>query len=644
MYRQFYGLSERPFNLTPDTSFLYPSAAHREVLTHLLYGINSRRGFILVTGEVGAGKTTLCRVLLNQLDETTKVAFILNSFLSEFELLRAINQDLGLQTKGRTKMDLLDELNAYLLEQNRRGHNVVIVIDEAQNLSFGVLEQIRMLSNLETEKEKLLQIVLVGQPELRRKLASPRLRQLSQRITVRYHLTPLSREDVRNYIHYRLRVAGSRGDIVFTRGALEEVLYVSGGVPRLINVVCDRALMGGYVRGTRRITRALVCEAAAEAMQRRSAGGALATFFSMRLSVPRVAMAVLWMIPLAAVATLGAVGAARARIERIEDPAQMARAVQTPDGPQVAVRETAVTPDVAPEDTGPGGTVASTGSGRVASTGSGQDDESPEPEEPSGTSSIARLMREEGAGTSLGAPLSSVRATLPLRARYVKPDIDFTPPAQNFTPATVADAAFSGVAEPVVQLLMHWKVPGREAAQIRRDWLGHSAVDVAAISRTCRMGVAQLPCSFEELLAYDLPAVIAIKHGESQRRYITLFSIKKETATVYIKSKRVVVTLSAVRELYAGRAIFFTSDPFVSAVRLNADSGLSLDVRKLQDYLKALHYFTGNATGWYTPDTQSAVVRFQSDHGLTPTREADLATKLRLYTLGPPEGIPHLTQ
>ncbi len=635
MYRRFYGLSERPFNLTPDTGFLYPSAAHREVLTHLLYGINARRGFILVTGEVGAGKTTLCRVLLNQLDETTKVAFILNSFLSEFELLRAISQDLGLPTKGRTKMDLLDELNTYLLEQNRLGHNVVIVIDEAQNLSFGVLEQIRMLSNLETEKEKLLQIVLVGQPELRRKLASPRLRQLSQRITVRYHLTPLSREDVRNYVYYRLRVAGSRGDIVFTRGALDEIRYVSGGVPRLINVVCDRALMGGYVRGTRRITRAMVCEAATEATERRSTG-ALATFFSMRLSVPRVAMAVLWMIPLAAVATLGAVGVARARIARIEDPAQMARVAQAPDGPQLAVPETAEPPEVAPEAPAP--------PDPPSLAASGQDDESPEPTEARSTSSIARLMREEGAGTSLGAPLSSVRTTLPLRARYAKPDIDFVPPAQNFTPATVADAAFAGVAEPVVQLLMHWKVPAAEAAQIRRDWLGHSEVDLAAISQTCRMGVAQVPCSFEELLAYDLPAVIAVKHGESQPRYITLFSIKKETATVFIKSKRVVVNLSSVRELYAGTAIFFTSDTFVSATRLNADSGLSLDVRKLQDYLKALHYFTGNATGWYTPDTESAVLKFQSENGLRPTGEADLATKLRLYTLGPPEGIPHLKQ
>jgi general secretion pathway protein A len=626
MYCEFFGLSERPFNLTPDTGFLYPSKAHKEVLTHLLYGVNSRCGFILVTGEVGAGKTTLCRVLLNQLDENTKVAFVLNSFLTEFELLRAINQDFGLPSKGRTKMDLLDDLNAFLLKQNRHGHNVAIIVDEAQNLSFAVLEQIRMLSNLETEKEKLLQIVLVGQPELRRKLASTRLRQLSQRITVRYHLTPLSREDVRSYIYYRLKVAGSHGDVVFTRAALDEIAYVSGGVPRLVNVVADRALMVGYVRGSHRITRAMVCQAARETTGQRRSGGLLGTFFSMRLSVPRVAMALLWAIPFAAVAVLGTIGSARARIAQIEDGRTLALAAQRSDRPQVAMQAPEstleMTPEVTPDVT----------------------PEAPVERRTESASSIARVVREEGGGAALGAPLSSLRATTPLRTTYVKPDIDFTPPAKNFTPATVAAASYSSFVEPVVQLLLYWKVPAPVAVRVRSDWAGRSDVDLAEIARACRLGAAQQACSFDELLEWDLPAVIAIKHEDGTPHYITLLSVKDDTATVYIKSKRVVVFLSAVRELYDGTAIFFASDTFVNSVRLDDKIGLSLDVRKLQDYLKALKYFGGSPSGWYAPDTQAAVLQFQSDYAIKPTGVADAATKLRLYTLAPPEGIPHLKQ
>ncbi len=625
MYREFYGLSERAFNLTPDTSFLYPSKVHKEVLTHLLYGINARRGFILVTGEVGAGKTTLCRVLLGQLDEKTKVAFVLNSFLTEFELLRAINHDFGLVTKGRTKMDLLDELNDYLLEQNRQGNNVVIIIDEAQNLSFAVLEQIRMLSNLETEKEKLLQIVLVGQPELKAKLASKRLRQLSQRITVRYHLTPLSREDVRNYIYYRLKVAGSRGDIVFTRGALDEVYYLSGGVPRLVNSLCDRALMVGYVRGMRRITRAMVCQAASEATGGRSPVSRLSTFVSMRFSVPRVAMAVLVAIPFVVVAVLGMVSSSLPRIAHATKRAESARpAWHEPE------------------------TTLSTASRRTIAIADepGEADAPPQPveREAASRSSIARLIRDDGAGATLGAPLSTVRSTRPLRTQYAKPDIEFTPPAKNFTPATVASASYTSIVEPVVQLLMHWKVDAAATGRIRREWLGRSGVNLTQIADICQMGVVRVPCSFDDLLAYNLPAVIEIADDEAGARYITLLAVRGDTATVHLKGKRVVIPLDAAREVYAGTATFFTSDAFVNKVRLDDTIGLSLDVRKLQDYLGRLNYFVGSPTGWYTPDTQAAVLQFQSDYTIRPTGAADALTKLRLYTLAPPEGIPHLSK
>jgi len=254
MYLEYYGLREKPFNVTSDPSFLYLSKKHREAFAHLVYGIKERKGFLEITGEVGTGKTTLCRALLNQLDSHTKAAFIFNSDISEHQLLQMVVEDLGIRTGKKTKVDLFNSLNHFLIEQLRMGNNVVLILDEAQNLKPRVLEQMRMLSNLETEKEKLFQIIFVGQPELREKLNSPRLRQLRQRISVRYHILPLGKEEIRDYINHRLNIAGSKGLITFTDAAIEKIYEYSGGVPRLINVVSDKALLFGFVRSTHEIT------------------------------------------------------------------------------------------------------------------------------------------------------------------------------------------------------------------------------------------------------------------------------------------------------------------------------------------------------------------------------------------------------
>jgi general secretion pathway protein A len=258
MYEKFYGLNESPFNMTPDPKFLYFSDKHSEALTQLLYGINTRKGFLVLTGEIGAGKTTLCRALLNELDENIKSALILNSNLSEIELLQAINEDLGLQYNYPTKKELIDELNQFLLKELEGDGNVVIIIDEAQNLAPSLLEQIRLLSNLETTKEKLLQIILIGQPQLRDVLELPELMQLNQRISIRYHINPLSRKETEDYIYHRLVIAGSKGDIKFPNTALNRIYKFSGGIPRLINVVCDKSLLAGYVLETKEITRQIV--------------------------------------------------------------------------------------------------------------------------------------------------------------------------------------------------------------------------------------------------------------------------------------------------------------------------------------------------------------------------------------------------
>ena len=258
MYRQFFGLKEKPFNVTSDPNFLFLSRVHKEAFSHLLYGIKERKGFLEITGEIGAGKTTLCRALLGQLDKNTKSAFIFNSTLPELQLLQCILDDFGLPVERKNKVSLLRQLNNFLIGELSRGNNVVLIIDEAQNLKTSILEEIRMLSNLETDKEKLFQIILVGQPELKNKLDSPNLKQLKQRIAVKFHITPLAKDEVSSYINHRLSVAGANGNIQFREEAIDCIYGFSGGIPRLINMICDKALLAAYVMETKEITLPII--------------------------------------------------------------------------------------------------------------------------------------------------------------------------------------------------------------------------------------------------------------------------------------------------------------------------------------------------------------------------------------------------
>lgn len=261
MYQEFYGLREKPFALTPDPQFLYMSDSHRTAIDSLYYGIEQKEGFIVITGDIGTGKTTICRAFLEKLDKNVKTAVIFNSFLNEEELLESILLDFGFPSKGRTKKERIDALNKLLIYLLSKGKNAVLIIDEAQNLSIPVLEQIRMLSNLETEKEKMLQIILFGQLELDQKLRSDELKQLNQRVAIRHHLQPLTRSEMESYIHQRLMVAGSQGTITFSKSALNEIYKFSKGTPRLINLLCDRALLGGFVEQTYHLDKGIIKKA-----------------------------------------------------------------------------------------------------------------------------------------------------------------------------------------------------------------------------------------------------------------------------------------------------------------------------------------------------------------------------------------------
>jgi len=273
MYLKHFNLTDRPFAITPDPRFLYLSARHREALAHLLYGLGEGGGFVQLTGEVGTGKTTICRCLLEHVPDNVDLALVLNPKVTAYELIATVCDELGIDypPENSSIKTLTDVLNRYLLEAYAQGRRTVLVIDEAQNLSADVLEQVRLLTNLETATQKLLQIILIGQPELRTLLARDDMRQLAQRVTARYHLEPINLEETGAYIRHRLQICGSSQPL-FNRRAIDRIQRLSGGIPRLINVLCDRAMLGAYVEGKSQVDAGVIRKAAREVLAEEQPG------------------------------------------------------------------------------------------------------------------------------------------------------------------------------------------------------------------------------------------------------------------------------------------------------------------------------------------------------------------------------------
>lgn len=261
MYSRYFNLREEPFSMTPDPRFLFLSQQHEAAIESLLYGIRQRKGFMTITGEVGTGKTTICRELVNRLDDDVAIAVILNPLLSTFGLIKAINVDFDNPERGTTVEEQLDSLHQFLVLRAHEGRNAVVLIDESQNLSVDALEMIRLLSNLETDSQKLLQIILVGQPELETTLQSHRLRPLNQRISIRHRLDKLNLDETRKYIMHRMLCAGGDGQVNFENKAIQRLHACSGGFPRLINILCDRSLLEAYARRVRTVNKSVVSDA-----------------------------------------------------------------------------------------------------------------------------------------------------------------------------------------------------------------------------------------------------------------------------------------------------------------------------------------------------------------------------------------------
>ncbi|MBZ5555685.1 MAG: AAA family ATPase [Acidobacteriia bacterium] len=338
MYERYYGFAEKPFSLTPDPKFLYRGQSHGNAFDLLQYAIRRREGFIVVTGDIGTGKTTLCRALLEQIDRNTFTALVLNPFLTEEDLLKRILQDFGVISReeikaGRlarvSKQELVDTLYDFLLGLIPLKASAVLIIDEAQNLPLPVLEQIRILSNLETDKEKLLQIILVGQLELQSQLRSPNLRQLDQRVSIRYELKPLDREAVAAYVAHRLAIAGGAASVSFTADALTRVHRLSGGIPRLINLICDRALLAGFSAHATQITPEMIMRAAESLdLPAPAAASALARLTRLKRPAP-VAAALAGMMVSSALA-VGATAYVYQRFAGVAQAASMPARAETP--------------------------------------------------------------------------------------------------------------------------------------------------------------------------------------------------------------------------------------------------------------------------------------------------------------------------
>lgn len=580
MYTAFYGLREKPFSLTPNPAFLYLSDSHREALAHLVYGLEQGEGFIVLAGEVGTGKTTLCRSLLERIEADTEIAILFNPSNNDIELLQSISEEFGLPVERRSRRQLLTGLNEFLLECHRGERRVVLIIDEAQNLSASTLEQIRLLSNLETATSKLIQIILLGQPELEEKLDSDSLRQLRQRVTVRWSLRPFSPKDTAAYVNHRLYVAAGADREIFTPAALRELHRLTGGIPRLVNVLCDRALLVGYAESEHRVGARRLRQAAREVPDAAS---------RLRVGLPRP---VAWAASLVLVLGLGGWAALRLMPGSGQTitwgsppelaPVSLARAPAAPADAGAAVTVIVELPpaesaEPAPPD-GFGGAIEAASDETVADTTGGLD----------------------GAGPDQQAGL--LEATLSRQAA-----------GQTITEATRAALALHG------------------AAPMRSE-ISSLAAAVAEI-RSQGLGVLSLPdASFQALRDLNYPALIELSTPLGESRIVALVGIQQgevELAGLGDEGSLWVAT-DVLEEYWLGSA-WVVWNPYLDIPDVIAEGARGAGVLWLQEALSRLGYLDAHISGIFDVSTLRGVARFQDQHAVEPDGVAGPRTQMLLY-------------
>lgn len=620
MYPEHFGLSEPSFSITPDPHYLYLSREHREALAHLVYGASQSAGFVLLTGEVGTGKTTVCRAFLEQLPERVVVALVLNPALSATELLHTVCDEFGIQVtaKEASTKHLVDALNRFLLQAHAAGKRPVLMIDEAQNLKPDVLEQIRLLTNLETHKHKLLQIFLVGQPELRTMLQQKRLRQLEQRITARYHLLPLNIRETADYIAHRLAVAGvSRR--VFTRGAIKRVFRFTKGVPRLINILCDRALLGAFAGNRHVVTAGIVGRAARELrgdrQRREGSAGWPALMAATLLAAGIGGLALNWEAFLADDPVSDAISA------DAEDPAQR----------QVELALTAAAPDTPPQQpmVGPAFPATADKPKPMPPVSTPEITPDPVPEPPANAQPPDQPLAEYLPATSLPAdrPVTEIPAGDSAETGQL---IIEQPPEETL----IADNALikSGLDRPTAMalLLRAWGIddspsdvqPGCELAEIR--------------GLRCR----SVSGGWQRLLSYNRPALLETTH---QGGLLPLVGLDERQAEIDLGEQRLQLPLEQLAAIWNGNFLILWQPPPGGdmLIAMNSHGDIVRWLRQLLAQVPGLQ--VENPVSLEFDDAlQEQVRQFQRQQGLIADGIAGPETLIRLNTLTGPVKPPRL--
>ncbi|HEY8515252.1 MAG TPA: AAA family ATPase [Candidatus Binatia bacterium] len=603
MYEKFFGIDEPPFRLTPDPRYLFLSAKHREALGHLVYGIHEGAGFVAITGEIGAGKTTLLRSLLSRADDTTQYAYILNPVLTGLELLQEINHELGIPSTG-TRREMLSALNHFLLDQKRRGRRVVVVIDEAQALDGATLEELRMLSNFETETAKLLQIVLVGQPELRDLLARPELEQLNQRITVRWHLGRLDRDETAKYVAHRVTTAaGGRPRSLFTRGALSQIYAYSRGVPRLINIVCHRSLLVAYANDRTRVTARTVRQAIKEMREPAPARPGRARALAFRAAIAAAVLAIVGTGGVIAWQRSSAPPAAVAGKPNAT-PSQSATSASATSAERYAYADAETIGE---------------GSGPMADGEDLVDVATAAPVDPLAPGALAAASASPGVTPTFGGrepDLAVERATLANALRQITP----------------GNSAY----EATEALLRAWGVPPLAPAEA-----SSSVLDLPQIARARGLEYLPLQGNLTMLRVLDLPAILELVPDDGSGVRFATVEYLGDYATVSVGRTSIDVSPEVLGEAWFGKAHLFWQDLDRLGPMLTLGTSSPAVVR-LHELLRAAEVYDGASTRTFAPETEEAVLRFQRSRRLVADGKVGPLTMIALYQAVAGDRLPHL--